>query len=110
MRPSGPEESSAAKGNAAREAGTRPVYSIGAVAKMVGVEATTLRSWEERYKAVIPARSGGSQRVYSRDQVEQLRFIADRVEEGVSAAERTASWRNVSVSHPASVPEATTRS
>jgi len=75
------------KGSAPEEAGTRPVYSIGAVAKMVGIEPTTLRSWEERYGAVIPARSGGSQRVYSRDQVEQLRFIADRVEEGVSAAD-----------------------
>jgi len=75
------------KGSGAQEVGTRPVYSIGAVAKMVGVEPTTLRSWEERYGAVIPARSGGSQRVYSRDEVEQLRFIADRVEEGASAAE-----------------------
>ena len=73
--------------NAAQELGTRPVYSIGAVAKMVGVEPTTLRSWEDRYGAVIPARSGGSQRVYSRDQVEQLRFISDRVQEGASAAD-----------------------
>jgi DNA-binding transcriptional MerR regulator len=73
--------------NAAQQVGTRPVYSIGAVAKMVGVEPTTLRSWEDRYGAVIPARSGGSQRVYSRDQVEQLRFISDRVQEGASAAD-----------------------
>jgi DNA-binding transcriptional MerR regulator len=72
---------------AATEAGARPVYSIGAVAKMVGVEAATLRSWEERYGVVVPARSGGSQRVYSRDQVDQLRRIVERVEEGVSAAD-----------------------
>jgi DNA-binding transcriptional MerR regulator len=74
-------------GSGAQDVGARPVYSIGAVAKMVGVEPATLRSWEERYAAVIPARSGGSQRVYSRDQVEQLRFIADRVTEGASAAD-----------------------
>jgi DNA-binding transcriptional MerR regulator len=72
---------------AAQEVGALPVYSIGAVAKMVGVEAATLRSWEERYVVVVPARSGGSQRVYSRDQVEQLRFVADLVEEGASAAD-----------------------
>jgi CheY-like chemotaxis protein len=54
---------------------------------MVGVEPATLRSWEERYGGVIPARSRGSQRVYSRDQVEQLRFIVDRVGEGASAAD-----------------------
>jgi len=75
------------EGSAPQRASTRPVYSIGAVARMVGVESTTLRSWEERYGAVIPARSRGSQRIYSRDQVEQLRFIADRVEQGVSAAD-----------------------
>jgi DNA-binding transcriptional MerR regulator len=75
------------RGSGTPEPGTRPVYSIGAVAKMVGVEPATLRSWEERYGGVIPARSGGSQRVYSRDQVEQLRFIVDRVEEGASAAD-----------------------
>jgi DNA-binding transcriptional MerR regulator len=75
------------EGSGAQEPGTRPVYSIGAVAKMVGIEPATLRSWEERYGGVIPARSGGSQRVYSRDQVEQLRFVADRVEEGASAAD-----------------------
>src|SRR5829696_7641966 len=72
-------------GSGAQDVGARPVYSIGAVAKMVGVEPATLRSWEERYATVIPARSGGSQRVYSREQVEQLRFIADRVAEGASA-------------------------
>jgi DNA-binding transcriptional MerR regulator len=75
------------RGSGTPEPGTRPLYSIGAVAKMVGVEPATLRSWEERYGGVIPARSRGSQRVYSRDQVEQLRFIVDRVEEGASAAD-----------------------
>ncbi len=87
MSSSDRDRGSEARDGGAREVGERPVYSIGAVAKMVGVEPTTLRSWEERYGAVIPARSGGSQRVYSRDQVEQLRFVADRTKEGASAAD-----------------------
>ena len=34
--------------------GSRPIYSIGAVATMLGVETATLRAWEERYGVVVP--------------------------------------------------------
>jgi DNA-binding transcriptional MerR regulator len=63
------------------------VYSIGAVARMLDVPTSTLRAWEERYAVVNPARSEGSQRLYSRAQVEQLRFIKSRIESGASAAD-----------------------
>lgn len=66
---------------------SRPVYSIGAVARMLGVEAATLRAWEDRYGVVVPARSAGAQRLYTRDQVEQLRTILRRMEDGSSAAD-----------------------
>jgi DNA-binding transcriptional MerR regulator len=59
------------------------VYSIGGVARMVGVPAATLRTWEERYSLVIPERSPGGHRLYSREQVEHLRFIARNVEQGM---------------------------
>lgn len=65
----------------------RPVYSIGAVARMLGVEPATLRAWEDRYRVVVPARSEGSHRLYSRDQVEQLRFVLRGMEDGSSAAD-----------------------
>jgi len=67
--------------------GRRPVYSIGAVVKMVGVDASTLRSWEERYRVVVPGRSRGGQRLYSRDDVEHLRFVLSQMEEGSSPAD-----------------------
>ena len=59
-------------------------YSIGAVARMVRVPPATLRTWEERYAIVQPARSAGGHRLYSRMDVERLRFVADRVREGIS--------------------------
>lgn len=65
----------------------RPVYSIGAVSRMLDVATSTLRSWEERYGVVVPDRSGGGQRLYSRDQVDQLRFIAGQVDAGLQAGE-----------------------
>jgi DNA-binding transcriptional MerR regulator len=66
---------------------TRALYSIGAVARMLGVPVATLRSWEARYGVVVPQRSAGGQRLYSRRDVEQLRFVADRLEEGFQPAE-----------------------
>jgi DNA-binding transcriptional MerR regulator len=67
--------------------GSEPVYSIGAVARMVGVSATTLRAWEDRYGVVAPARSRGDHRLYSRDQVDQLRFVHRLMKSGLQAAE-----------------------
>jgi DNA-binding transcriptional MerR regulator len=63
------------------------IYSIGAVARMLDIPTSTLRAWEERYSVIAPVRSQGSQRLYSRAQVEQLRFIKSRMEAGASAAD-----------------------
>lgn len=63
------------------------VYSIGAVARMLDVPASTLRAWEDRYSLITPVRSVGSQRLYSQSQVEQLRFVASQIAAGVSAAD-----------------------
>jgi DNA-binding transcriptional MerR regulator len=65
----------------------QPVYSIGAAAKIVDVPAATLRAWEERYGVIKPKRSEGSQRLYSRNQVEQLKFIKSQMDAGASAAD-----------------------
>lgn len=59
------------------------VYSIGAVSRMLGVPAQTLRSWEERYGQIVPERSPGGQRLYSRDQVDQLRFVVAELDRGL---------------------------
>ena len=54
---------------------------------MLEVPAATIRNWEERYAQIVPERSTGGHRLYSRDQVEQLRFIAAQVSLGLSAAD-----------------------
>jgi DNA-binding transcriptional MerR regulator len=68
-------------------AGGHGVYSIGAVARMLDVPVATIRNWEERYAVVVPERSAGGQRLYSHEQVEQLRFLASQVARGLSAAD-----------------------
>ena len=67
--------------------GSRPIYSISAVARMVGVPVATLRTWEERYALVVPDRNASGHRLFSRGQVEQLQFVTMRMAEGMSAAD-----------------------
>jgi DNA-binding transcriptional MerR regulator len=61
---------------------TVPLFSIGAVARMLELSAATIRTWETRYAFVVPQRSVGGQRLYSRDQVDQLRFVKTEVDAG----------------------------
>jgi DNA-binding transcriptional MerR regulator len=67
--------------------GSRPIYSISAVARMVGVPVATLRTWEERYGLVLPDRNASGHRLFSRVQVEQLLLVKMRMAEGMSAAD-----------------------
>lgn len=67
--------------------GDQPVYSIGAVARMLDIPPSTLRAWEDRYSLISPTRSEGSHRLYSRAQVEKLRYIKVQIESGISAAD-----------------------
>jgi DNA-binding transcriptional MerR regulator len=64
-----------------------PVFSIGAVARVLGIPVPTLRTWEDRYGVVAPERSAGGHRLYSRQQLEQLRFLRDQVSAGLSPAD-----------------------
>jgi CheY-like chemotaxis protein len=65
----------------------RPIYGIGAVSRMLDLPVATIRNWEDRYGAVQPERSPGGQRLYSRDDVDRLRFVRDEVAAGASPAD-----------------------
>jgi CheY-like chemotaxis protein len=66
---------------------SEPIYSIGAVSRMLGVPAATLRAWEDRYGVIVPERSDGGQRLYTRSQIEQLGFVQGAMQTGASAAD-----------------------
>jgi DNA-binding transcriptional MerR regulator len=67
--------------------GDLPIYSIGAVERMLDIPAATIRNWEERYGLVKPGRSDGGHRLYTRAQLEQLRFVKEGVDRGLQPAE-----------------------
>jgi DNA-binding transcriptional MerR regulator len=90
----------------------RPIYSISAVARMLDVPVATLRTWEDRYGQVVPGRSPGGQRLYTRLQVEQLKFIRAEMSDGASAAdahrllaERTEAGASLSLARPEPTPQ-----
>jgi DNA-binding transcriptional MerR regulator len=64
-----------------------PIYSIGAVERMVGIPSATIRNWEERYGLITPERSEGGHRLYTRGQVEELRFVKRKLARGLQPAE-----------------------
>jgi anti-sigma regulatory factor (Ser/Thr protein kinase) len=61
------------------------LLEIGAVARELGVAPSTLRSWERRYRTVVPRRGPNGQRLYERDQVLVLRDILAQTRLGVRA-------------------------
>ncbi|HEY2437316.1 MAG TPA: MerR family transcriptional regulator [Solirubrobacteraceae bacterium] len=63
------------------------MYSIGAVASMLHTPPATLRTWEERYRIISPERTPGGHRLYSRIQIEQLRFVLAEMANGASTAD-----------------------
>ena len=76
---------------------------------MLGTPAATIRNWEDRYGKVVPHRSSGGHRLYSRDQVDQLRFVAEQIERGLSAADAHRLLAEQSVSHRPLADQSSTR-
>lgn len=59
-------------------------YRIGAIAKLTGLSAHTIRVWERRYGAVEPVRTPGGTREYSAQDLEKLTLLRALSEAGHS--------------------------
>ncbi|MFE6074385.1 MerR family transcriptional regulator [Paenibacillus sp. NPDC057886] len=55
------------------------VYSIKQVAAMLGIPTVTLRAWENRYSAVTPERTESGYRLYTEENVADLRWLKEQV-------------------------------
>ncbi|GMR12555.1 MAG: hypothetical protein BMS9Abin29_0745 [Gemmatimonadota bacterium] len=63
-------------------AGPRGHFRIGQVSRITGIPPETLRSWEARNQAVLPARTPGGFRLYSAGDIERLKLIRALTELG----------------------------
>ena len=57
-------------------------HSIKIVAQRTGLSSHVIRVWERRYKAVTPKRTTTNRRLYSDDDVNRLRLLAEATENG----------------------------
>jgi hypothetical protein len=64
------------------QASAEGIYSIGSVAFTLGVPVATLRTWEERYGVISAERTRAGHRLYTREQVDQLRFVVAELASG----------------------------
>lgn len=65
----------------------QPLYNIGVVARMTGVSMATLRAWERRYSFPESERTSGGHRLYSERDVLRLRWVKERIDEGMQTAQ-----------------------
>lgn len=64
---------------------TTGLLEIGVVARELGVTPSTLRTWERRYRLVVPQRGDHGQRLYDSDQIVVLRRVLAQVRRGSRA-------------------------
>lgn len=63
-----------------------PVYNMKAVEQQTGISAATLRAWERRYGLIEPRRTPSGYRLYSDRDVALLRWVRDRMAEGLTVS------------------------
>ncbi len=65
---------------------TTPAFNLKVVLKETGIRPDTLRAWERRYGLPKPQRSAGGHRLYSERDIETIKWLMARQEEGLSIA------------------------
>lgn len=76
-------------------ASTDPVYNMKVVAQETGIKPDTLRAWERRYGLPDPDRTSGGHRLYSQRDIEIIKWLMARQEEGLSISRAVELWRNL---------------
>src|SRR4030065_610386 len=73
----------------------RHIYNLKAVMHEVGLSAVTLRAWERRYGLLRPQRSRGGHRLYSRQDIEMLKWLVQKQNEGLSISHAIEMWKSL---------------
>ncbi|HET9591049.1 MAG TPA: B12-binding domain-containing protein [Anaerolineales bacterium] len=69
-----------------------PAFNLKVVLKETGIAADTLRAWERRYGLPMPQRSAGGHRLYSQRDIETIKWLMRRQEEGLSISRAVDLW------------------
>ena len=61
-----------------------PTFNLKAVVQETGLKPDTLRAWERRYGMPEPERTSGGHRIYSQEDINILKWLLERQDEGMS--------------------------
>jgi DNA-binding transcriptional MerR regulator len=75
--------------------GQGPTYNLKAVVRETGIKPDTLRAWERRYGLPEPQRTGGGHRLFTPRDIETLKWLTARQEEGLSISRAVDLWRSL---------------
>lgn len=63
-----------------------PLYNIGVVSRMTKISMASLRAWERRYDFPEAKRTMGGHRLYSEKDILRIRWVKERVDEGMQTS------------------------
>jgi len=72
-----------------------PTYNLKAVVQETGLKPDTLRAWERRYGLPEPQRTESGHRLYSQNDINLLKWLIARQEEGLSISRAVELWRRI---------------
>jgi DNA-binding transcriptional MerR regulator len=72
-----------------------PTYNLRAVLRETGLKPDTLRAWDRRYGLPQPQRTAGGHRLYSQRDVETIKWLIARQQEGLSISRAVDLWRRL---------------
>jgi MerR family transcriptional regulator, light-induced transcriptional regulator len=72
-----------------------PIYNLKAVVQETGLKPDTLRAWERRYGLPEPDRTTGGHRLYSQRDIEVLKWLISRQDEGLSISRAVDLWNTL---------------
>ena len=74
---------------------TTPIFNLKAVVRETGLKPDTLRAWERRYGLPEPERTDSGHRLYSQRDIEILKWLMDRQQEGLSIGRAVDLWHQL---------------
>ena len=72
-----------------------PTFNMKVVVQETGLTPDTLRAWERRYGMPRPERTEGGHRLYSQYEIDMLKWLIVRQEEGLSISNAVDLWRRL---------------
>ncbi|MGD8794201.1 MAG: MerR family transcriptional regulator, partial [Anaerolineae bacterium] len=75
-----------------------PFFNLKAVVQQTGLKPDTLRAWERRYGLPTPERSEGGHRLYSRRDIDIIKWLIARQQEGLSISRAVDLWQQLEAS------------